>query len=152
MVNKILEQSVAPLKPDVVVFAFSLGNEGLPITQNEAAAQRSCDSFMEGIRELVNLTVAMGALPVVCECYCHGMLDAMQYTALKETNHRLEALWVPILPMLAAVDDGKGHWKEGFECDAAHPNAEGHHAMFRGLLISLATVFAPEQIDAKRRA
>ena len=53
--------------------------------------------------------------------------------------------------MLPAVDNGAGRWKEGFGYDVFHPNAAGHHAIFRGLLMSLATVFAPEQIEAQRR-
>ena len=79
-------------------------------------------------------------------------VHGVHYTALKAANHRLEALGVPILPMLAAVDDGAGRWKEGFSIDAVHPSAAGHHAMFRGLLAPLAKVFAPDQIEAKRRA
>ena len=64
----------------------------------------------------------------------------------------MAALGVPILSMLAAVDDGAGCWKEGFHYDAWTPNAAGHHAIFRGLLAHLATVFAPEQIEARRNA
>ena len=51
--NKHFEQTAAPLQSDVVVIAFSLGNEGLMMAQNETAAQKCCNSFMEGIRELV---------------------------------------------------------------------------------------------------
>ena len=64
----------------------------------------------------------------------------------------MEAFRVPILPMLAAVDDGTGLWKEGLSHDIGHPNAAGHHEMFRGLVPSIAKVFAPAQIEAKRRA
>ena len=45
---------------------------------------------------------------------------AMWYGALKDTNCRLEDLGVPILPMLAEVDDGAGCWKEGFYYDPNH--------------------------------
>ena len=100
----------------------------------------------------MNLAVAFGAMPFVCECYPHGWFTATHYTALKDTNRRLEALGVPILPMLAAVDDGAGRWKDGFSQDAAHPNAVGHHEMFGGLGPSITDIFAPEQIEAKRRA
>ena len=139
---KHLEQNVAPLHPDVVVIALSLGSEGLPGTQTEAAAQRICDTFMEGIRELVNSTVAIGASPVVCECYPHGAFNAMHYGALKTVNRRLGALGVPILPMLAAVDDGAGRWKEGLSHDAEHPNAAGHYTIFRDLGHSIAEIFS----------
>ena len=37
--NKLFEQAVAPLQPDVVVIAFSLKNEGLAVTFTEVAAQ-----------------------------------------------------------------------------------------------------------------
>ena len=74
----------------------------------------------------------------------------MQYTVLQDTNRCLAALEVPVLPMLAAVDDGAGRWKEGFSYDAAHPNAAGHHRMFTGFDPSIAKIFAPEQIEAIR--
>ena len=62
----------------------------------------------------MNLTVANGAVPVVCESFCNDHLTPMHYPFLKETNRRLGKLGVPILPVLAACDDGAGHWKEGF--------------------------------------
>ena len=77
---------------------------------------------------------------------------AMQYLALKDTNRRLEALGLPILPMLAALDDGTGRWKEGFVYDQMHPNAAGHHEQFRGFVPSITNIFSPELIQAKRRA
>ena len=119
--------------------------------------------FVENIRELVDLTVAIGALPVVCECYGYctyeevkklNLLEvvAMQYPVLKDTNRRLEALGWPILPMLAALDDGTGRWKEGFTYHSIHPNAAGHYEQFRGVVPFIANIFSPELIPAKRRA
>ena len=133
------------------------------MTQTEAAAQRACDAFMAGLWELVNLTLSIGALPVVCECYGYfthesvkemNMLEAvaMQYPFLKDTNRRLEALGFPILPMLAALDDGTGRLKEGFFYDEFHPNVAGHHEQFRGFVPCIASIFPPELIQAKRRA
>ena len=112
----------------------------------------------------MSLTRAIGAIPVVCEGYViidpktfkmfgsPSNLLALWHEALKETNRRLEAFRVPILPMLATVDDGTGLWKEGLYYDMQHPSAAGHHEMFRGLVPSLAKVFAPAQIEANRRA
>ena len=152
MANKFFRTNVAPLQPDVVVISFSVGHEGLPTTQSESAAKIVGESFVERIRAIVNLAIAIGALPVVCESHPHDGLNMMQYAVLQDTNLRLAALGVPNLPMLAYVDDGAGRWKQGFSHDAAHPNAAGHHEMFRGLVPSIAKVFAPAQIEAHRRA
>ena len=136
--NKLFEETVVPLQPDVVVISFGLLSQGLPTAFSEVAAQSVSELFLQGLRELVNLTVAIGALPVVCECYPYGTskfykdqnlleLKAMQYKVLKETNLRLEALGVPILPMLAAVEDGAGNFRKGFRCDSVAPNPAGHY-------------------------
>ena len=143
--------NVAGLQPDVVVVSFGMGHERLATTQTEVAAKIIGQLFVDSIRAIVNLTIAIGALPVVCESYPHNQLNTMQYTVLKETNRHLEALGVPILSMLAAVDDGTGRWKEELSHDAAHPNAAGHHEMFRGFVPSIAQIYAPEQIEANRR-
>ena len=77
------------------------------------AAKIIGELFVDSVRAIVNLTIAIGALPVVCESYPHNQLNTMQYSVLKETNRHLEALGIPFLSMLAAVDDGTGRWKEG---------------------------------------
>ena len=75
----------------MVVIAFGVSNEGLQVVPTEVAAFGISDSYTEGIRELVNLTVAIGAVPVVCECLPPAC-NAVQYAALKGTTRRLKGL------------------------------------------------------------
>jgi len=44
---------------------------------------------------------------------------------------------VPIFDWLAALDDGRGRWREGLWFDHAHPNSEGHRRMFESIDLSL---------------
>ena len=55
-------------------------------------------------------------------------MRALVVSTTKETNSRLHALGLPILPMQAALDDGAGSMKEGFSYDISHPNGATMHS------------------------
>jgi hypothetical protein len=44
---------------------------------------------------------------------------------------------LPSANFLGAVDDGKGHWVEGYYSDSGHPNALGHEELFYTIVPSL---------------
>lgn len=38
-----------------------------------------------------------------------------------------------VFDFLSALDDGKGHWKNGTYFDANHPSGTGHNLMFESI-------------------
>ena len=119
---------VAAQQPDVVIIALSLGNEGLAhcAPNDRYIIQRR---FESGLQQLINLTRALGALPVLGGVYPHDHYEAEHYALLQATQQRLSSWGVPVLNWLAAVDDGRGRWKPGITFDPAHPNTIGHRLM-----------------------
>ncbi|HIK08783.1 MAG TPA: lipase [Oscillatoriaceae cyanobacterium M33_DOE_052] len=129
-------QTVAPQKPDVVIIALSLGNEGLaycPPYQRRAVQRR----FESGLQQLVKMTQELGARPILGAVYPHGDYSSEHNWLLRDTHNRMLSWGVPVLNWLDAVDDGGGRWKPGTASDVAHPNMEGHRLMYEAIDIRL---------------
>ncbi|HEY9658478.1 MAG TPA: DUF1796 family putative cysteine peptidase, partial [Allocoleopsis sp.] len=129
-------QVVPPEKPDIVIIALSLGNEGLAVSaphQHRAIQRR----FETGLQQLIKMTREIGALPVLGGVYPNGGYSAAHYTLLQETHQRMLTWGVPVLDWLAAVDDGQGRWLAGTFSDPAHPNTRGHQLMYEAIDLSL---------------
>ncbi len=127
---------VAPEKPDVVIIALSLGNEGLahcPPHQRRAAQRR----FESGLLQLIKMTRELGALPILGGVYPNGDYNSEHNWLLRETHNRMLKWGVPVLDWLDAVDDGAGRWKAGTFFDSAHPNMEGHRLMYQAIDLRL---------------
>jgi lysophospholipase L1-like esterase len=129
-------QVVAPLQPDIVIIALSLGNEGLAhcAARDRRAVQRR---FESGLQQLVKMTRALGARPILGGVYAHNDYAPEQYALLRETHQRMLQWGVPVLDWLAAVDDGAGRWQAGISFDPAHPNTVGHRLMYQAIDLSL---------------
>ena len=127
---------VAPEKPDIVIIALSLGNEGFPYCppHERRAVQRR---FESGLQQLVQMTRQLGARPILGSVYPHGDYASEQYWLLQDTHSRMLNWGVPILDWLAAVDDGQGRWREGLSFDPAHPNTKGHRFLYQAIDLSL---------------
>lgn len=127
---------VAPWKPDVVIIALSLGNEGLahcPPADRHATQHR----FEQGILDLSRMCSSMGAIPVLGGVYPNDHFVPETYRMLLETAHTMSTWGLPVLNWLSAVDDGQGRWKTGTSFDHAHPNNEGHRLMFESIDLSI---------------
>ncbi|MBW4479429.1 MAG: lipase [Tolypothrix brevis GSE-NOS-MK-07-07A] len=127
---------VTPEQPDVVIIALSLGNEGLaycPPHERRAIQRR----FESGLQQLVKMTRALGARPILGGVYPNDDYSAEHYWLLKDTHNRMLNGGVPILDWFAAVDNGHGHWKEGTSFDHAHPNTIGHSLMYQAIDLHL---------------
>jgi lysophospholipase L1-like esterase len=129
-------QVVAPLAPDIVIIALSLGNEGLAdwAPGDRRAGQRR---FESGLQQLVKMTRALGARPILGGVYAHNDYTAEAYALLQATHQRMLHWGVPVLDWLAAVDDGQGHWLPGISFDPAHPNTVGQRLMYEAIDLSL---------------
>ncbi len=134
---------VTPEQPDVVIIALSLGNEGLAHCppQHRRAAQRR---FESGLQQLVQMTRALGARPILGGVYPHGDYTAEHYGLLQETHNRMLTWGVPILDWLARLDNGQGRWKAGISFDPAHPNTLGHNLMYQAIDLQLFQISTAE--------
>ncbi|MEH2351644.1 DUF1796 family putative cysteine peptidase [Nostoc sp.] len=121
---------VTPEKPDIVIIALSLGNEGLAYCSphERRAVQRR---FESGLQQLVKMTRDIGAIPILGGVYPNGDYSLEHYSLIRDTHKRMLSWGVPVLDWLAAVDDGQGRWKAGTSFDPAHPNTVGHSLMYQ---------------------
>jgi len=120
---------VVPEKPDVVIIALSLGNEGLAYCRphDRRAVQRR---FESGLLQLIKMTQDLGAIPVIGGLYPHGDYNPEHNWLLRDTHQRMLAWGVPMLDWLDVLDNGYGVWKSGLSLDVGHPNTAGHQIMF----------------------
>ncbi len=141
---------VTPEKPDVVIIALSLGNEGLascPPHERRAIQRR----FESGLQQLVTMTRALGARPILGGVYPNGDYSPEHYWLLKDTHNRMLNWGVPVLDWLAAVDNGQGRWREGISFDPAHPNTIGHSLMYEAIDLHLFQINKEELAKEKQR-
>ncbi len=123
---------VTPEKPDIVIIALSLGNEGLAhcAAVDRRMVQRR---FETGLQQLLRMTRAIGAYPMLGGVYPHGDYRAAQSLILRETHRQMLSWGVPVLDWLDGVDDGQGAWQTGTSFDPAHPNTIGHQSMYAAI-------------------
>ncbi|BAZ50398.1 glycoside hydrolase, starch-binding protein [Nostoc sp. NIES-4103] len=140
---------VTPEKPDVVIIALSLGNEGLahcPPHQRRAVQRR----FESGLQQLVKMTREIGARPILGGVYANNDYWPDHYWLLKDTHNRLLNWGIPVLDWLAAVDNGQGRWKDGISSDPAHPNTIGHRLMYEAINLDLFDIDKDELAKEKQ--
>ncbi len=123
---------VPPEKPDVVILALSLGNEGLAAgtPYNSRGIQHG---FEVGLRRLLRQCRELGVMPVLAGLYPNRNYTEQHGVLLHETQERMRAWDVPLLDWLDVLDNGKGGWQDGLSFDAGHPNTAGHKAMFEAI-------------------
>ncbi|MEC4817181.1 MAG: DUF1796 family putative cysteine peptidase [Scytonema sp. PMC 1069.18] len=141
---------VTPERPDVVIIALSLGNEGLaycPPHERRTVQRR----FESGLQQLVKMTRDIGARPILGGVYPNGNYSPEHHWLLKNTHNRMLNWDVPVLDWLAVVDDGQGRWKEGTSFDPAHPNTIGHRLMYQAIDLELFRIDKDELAKEKQR-
>ncbi len=140
---------VAPERPDIVIIALSLGNEGLAycLPHERRAVQRR---FESGLQQLVKMTRELGARPILGGVYPHGDYESEQYWLLRDTHNRMLSWGVPVLDWLAAVDNGSGRWKVKTSFDPSHPNVFSHHLMYQSINLHLFAVDKAELTKEKQ--
>ncbi|MBN3962070.1 DUF1796 family putative cysteine peptidase [Nostoc sp. NMS8] len=142
---------VTPEKPDIVIIALSLGNEGLaycPPHERRAVQRR----FESGLQQLVKMTRDIGAIPILGGVYPNGDYSLEHYSLIRDTHKRMLSWGVTVLDWLAAVDDGQGRWKAGTSFDPAHPNTVGHSLMYQQIDHHLFNIDKDELVKEKQRS
>ncbi|ELR98781.1 DUF1796 family putative cysteine peptidase [Gloeocapsa sp. PCC 73106] len=130
-------------QPDIVIISLSLGNEGLahcPREQQQALRQR----FETGLQELISMTRALGAYPILGGVYPHGEYNLEHYLVLQQTRAEMFTWGVPVIDWFPLLHDGIGRWKKGIYFDPAHPNSEGHRLMYEAINLSLFDLNYPQ--------
>ena len=127
---------VVPEKPDIVVIALSLGNEGLAYCRphDRRAVQRR---FESGLLQLIKMTQDIGAIPIIGGLYPHNDYSPEHNWLLRDTHARMLQWDVGMLDWLDILDNGYGKWKSGTWLDVAHPNSLGHKLMFEAIALDL---------------
>ena len=124
------EGDVLPMEPGYVIIGLSMSNEGLESGDPDSVSL----SYESGIRKLIGLCRENNIRPVVGLCYSNDNYTNEQYAYLKKMN-RLIASWdVPSINFLGALDDGHGHFPEGYTFDPNHPDDRGHEEMFYAIV------------------
>ncbi len=127
---------VAPLTPDYVLLAYSLGNEGLAGSTG-ATSSNIVATFTSNLWQLVQLSRSNGITPVISSVYPHGNYTMENYQHLKQTHLTINTWDVPSLNLMTPIDNGAGQWMDGYWYDSAHPNDAGYAEFFYSFVPSL---------------
>jgi lysophospholipase L1-like esterase len=140
---------VTPEKPDVVIIALSLGNEGLAYCEphQRRTIQRR---FESGLQQLANMTRKIGARPILGGVYPNGNFNPDHNKLLQGTHNRMLNWDIPVLDWLEVLEDGQGKWKTGISFDPAHPNTVGHRLMYQAIDLRLFEIDQEELANEKQ--
>lgn len=119
-----------------VIYALSLGNEGIHGATDQEAIYRQWKNNMQS---LVSRARREGRKVVVTNNYGRGDYNLSDYAKVKAINLEIAQWNVPSVNLLGAVDDEAGHWPSGYQAgsDVYHPNDAGHTEMSYTIVPSL---------------
>ena len=117
-----------------VIIGLSLGNEGI---HNAVEPEKIFEQFRDNMLTLIARVREDGKVPVVVNNYTRGDYDERDYSYIKRMNLLIHQWDVPSVNVLGAIDDGAGHWAEGYIADRAHPNTAGHEEFMCAIVPSL---------------
>jgi lysophospholipase L1-like esterase len=115
------DNDLLPLCSKYVVYALSLGNEGIT-----TGGQATFDQFRDNLKLLVNKARQQGIEPIITNCYSREDYTATEYNYIKQMNLLLHSWNVASVNLLGALDNGSGRWATGYKSDDLHPNDAGH--------------------------
>ena len=132
-----LEKDLFPLKPDFVVIALSLENEGIRGLGGKNPAQ-VYTGFRNNLREIIARCRARGIQPVLGSVYPNdNFTEASHHKYVTDMNLEIAAWDVPSINFLGALDRGEGCFVEGITFDLDHPNDAGHRELFHSIVPGL---------------
>ncbi len=130
-----------------VMIGLSLGNEGIHGASDQ---ERVFAGFRDNMLKLIADMRADGKVPVVVNNYTRGDYDNNDYSCVKRMNMLIHEWDVPSVNVLGAIDDGAGHWANGFIADVAHPNLAGHQEFMYSIVPSLFDALADGKPQPER--
>lgn len=117
-----------------VIFGISLGNEGI---HNNSRPDAIFERWRDNMQKLISMARTDGKIPVVMNNYGRADFTSKDYSYVRRLNLLIHEWDVPSVNLLGAIDDGKGHWAQGYEADPYHPNSLGHREMMYAIPPSL---------------
>lgn len=128
------DTSMTPIPARYVVMGVSLGNEGLHET-----GERAMLSYRENMPRLIKMLQDQGRTVIVANNYSRADFNEVDFRDLCEMNLEVHQWDVPSVNLFGNIDDGAGHWAEGFWNgeDIWHPNTLGHAQMASAFVPSI---------------
>lgn len=126
------DKDLVPLCNKYVVYALSLGNEGI-----KEGGQPIFNQYRDNLLLLIEKARAKGMVPIITNCYPRGDYEATDYDYIKQMNIFIHSWDVPSINLFGAIDNGAGQWPTGYVADAYHPNYEGHQEFMYSIVPSL---------------
>ncbi|WP_217603618.1 RICIN domain-containing protein [Chitinophaga sp. GbtcB8] len=115
------DKDLLPLCSKYVVYALSLGNEGIT-----TGGQATFNQFRDNLQLLINKARQQGIEPIITNCYTREDYTATEYNYIKQMNLLIHSWNVASVNLLGAIDNGAGRWATGYKYDDLHPNDAGH--------------------------
>lgn len=115
------DKDLLPLCSRYVIYALSLGNEGIT-----TGGQAIFDQFRDNLKLLINKARQQGIEPIITNCYSREDYTATEYNFIKQMNLLIHSWNVASINLLGALDNGAGKWATGYKYDDLHPNDAGH--------------------------
>lgn len=115
------DNDLLPVCSKYVVYALSLGNEGIT-----TGGQATFNQFRDNLKLLINKARQQGIEPIVTNCYSREDYTATEYNFIKQMNLLIHSWNVASVNLLGALDNGAGKWATGYKSDDLHPNDAGH--------------------------
>ncbi|QHS63397.1 RICIN domain-containing protein [Chitinophaga agri] len=115
------DKDLLPLCSRYVIYALSLGNEGIT-----TGGQATFNQFRDNLKLLINKARQQGIEPIITNCYSREDYTATEYNYIKQMNLLIHSWNVASINLLGALDNGAGKWATGYKSDDLHPNDAGH--------------------------
>ncbi|SEM33294.1 Por secretion system C-terminal sorting domain-containing protein [Chitinophaga rupis] len=115
------DNDLLPLCSRYVIYALSLGNEGIT-----TGGQAIFNQFRDNLQLLINKARQQGIEPIITNCYPREDYTATEYNYIKQMNLLIHSWNVASVNLLGAIDNGAGRWATGYKYDDLHPNDAGH--------------------------
>jgi lysophospholipase L1-like esterase len=118
---------------DYAIIGLSLENERIRISDPDAIFKQ----YAGNLRKIVRLCRKNGVVPILGLCYANNNFEEEHYQYVKDMNLEINSWDVPSINLLGALDDGAGHYPNGYHVDLDHPNNAGYEEMFYAIVPSL---------------
>jgi hypothetical protein len=125
---------LAPLAPNFALIGYGLYNEGL-VGNNDPAA--IVNTFTTNLATIISMCRTNGLYPVTGLGYANNGFSPSEYQYVKNVNLAINSWNIPSANYLGALDDGSGHYVNGYWSDSIHPNNLGYREEFYTIVPSL---------------
>lgn len=120
-------------RPDILFIGLSMANEGLTSDNPDSVLNR----FSNGLLKILSMCNQKGIQPVVGLCYANNDYSPLHYDYIRRMNATINSWQVPCINFLGSLNNGQGHFPEGYTFDAGHPDNRGHEELFLAIPPSL---------------